>query len=179
MLPALALLAAACGGEDEPAAPGGGAAPPPAGPIPTATPLAGVPDPVVVTGGAPTAPGNGESEVIYVVEAGDALSLIAARFGVTVEVIQRANDLDGFDIFVGQELRIPRAGEVADDPAPTPTPPPASDDPNVHIVQSGDTPLGIAFQYDVTLEALEEANGGPGSLDVLQIGQEVRLPPRN
>ena len=46
----------------------------------------------------------------YVVQEGDTLSSIAARFGVTEAAIQRANDLaDPNAIFVGQELVIPRS----------------------------------------------------------------------
>jgi LysM repeat protein len=44
----------------------------------------------------------------YVVQEGDTLSSIAARFGVTGAALQRANDLaDPNAIFVGQELTIP------------------------------------------------------------------------
>ena len=44
----------------------------------------------------------------YVVREGDSLSSIAARFGVSVEALQQANNLSNPDsIFVGQELTIP------------------------------------------------------------------------
>ena len=54
----------------------------------------------------------------YVVQPGDNLYSIAARFGVTVEEIIRANRLQPpFVIYIGQTLFIPRGG-------PTPPPPP-------------------------------------------------------
>jgi LysM repeat protein len=188
LLFAIALLAAACGGDDDDPTPTGEVPPAPEGPVPTATPLAQVPEPAIVTGSdsgaGGTAPGNGtpQADATYTVEAGDSLSAIAERFGVTVEAIQAANNLEGTDIFVGDELIIPREGATAS-PPPTdeengdsaPPPPPAGRG-GVYIVQSGDTALAIAFEYDVTLDELEAVNGGPGSLDNLQVGQEVNIP---
>ena len=53
-------------------------------------------------------------------------------------------------------------------PAPTPTP-------AVHIVQPGDTLLGIALQYNVTLEELYQVNGVLKP-ELLQIGQSIVIP---
>ena len=53
-------------------------------------------------------------------------------------------------------------------PAPTPTP-------TIHIVQPGDTLLGIALQYDITLDELQQANGVLKP-ETLQIGQELVIP---
>ena len=51
--------------------------------------------------------------VIYTVQAGDVLSAIADRFGVSVEEIVAANELADPDVLaVGQELEIPIADEV-------------------------------------------------------------------
>ena len=59
-------------------------------------------------------------------------------------------------------------------PMPTPTFTP-SPTPIIHRVQRGDTLLGIANQYGVTVESLQEANG---ILDprLLQLGQELIVP---
>ena len=63
------------------------------------TPTPGTPKPVTPT------PVAGRT---YVVREGDSLSAIAARFGVTEEELQRANDIvDPNNIDVGQELVIP------------------------------------------------------------------------
>ncbi len=58
-------------------------------------------------------------------------------------------------------------------PSPTPE---ASSTPVTHVVQSGDTLLGIAIEYGVDLNALREANSNldPRSL---QIGQQLIIPP--
>jgi spore germination protein len=59
---------------------------------------------------------------------------------------------------------------------PTPTVPPTATPVVVlHIVQPGDTLLGIAIQYNSTVEAIEQANGlAPGT--VLQVGQQLQIP---
>ena len=61
-------------------------------------------------------------------------------------------------------------------PAPTSTSAPVgSPTPVVHVVESGDTLLGIAVQYDVTVEDLEAANGIDDPTK-LRIGQELVIP---
>lgn len=58
----------------------------------------------------------------YVVQAGDTLSIIAQKFGTTVEAIVRANNITNPDlIFVGQVLMIP-TGVVPSPVPPVPTP---------------------------------------------------------
>ena len=47
------------------------------------------------------------TQVLYTVQNGDTLGGIALRFGVTVEAIQTANNLDSTLIYVGQVLIIP------------------------------------------------------------------------
>jgi hypothetical protein len=59
-------------------------------------------------------------------------------------------------------------------PAPTNTPAPTPT-PAVHIVQPGDTLLGIALQYGVTLEELYQVNGVLKP-ELLQIGQAIVIP---
>jgi LysM repeat protein len=59
-------------------------------------------------------------------------------------------------------------------PAPTNTPAPTPT-PSVHVVQPGDTLLGIALQYDVTLEELYQVNGVLKP-ELLMIGQEIIIP---
>lgn len=173
------LLLSACRG-------GSGDATPTAGhtPVPTATAFATVPQPTIVTStatpppaAAATSPASG-GEATYVVVAGDALSLIAERFGVPSAEIAKLNNLEGTNIFIGQRLRIPRpaasGGGGGTTPAGTPTP---SSGVTTYTVKPGDTGFGIALQFDVTLEALEQANGvKAGGLNSLQAGQVLKLP---
>jgi LysM repeat protein len=57
---------------------------------------------------APTAPASvAATPISYVVQAGDTLGVIAARFGTTVDAIKAANGLSSDVINVGQRLTIP------------------------------------------------------------------------
>ena len=53
-------------------------------------------------------------------------------------------------------------------PAPTPTP-------VIHIVEPGETLLGIALQYNISLDALQQVNGVLRP-ETLQIGQKLIIP---
>ncbi len=57
---------------------------------------------------------------------------------------------------------------------PTPTPPPA---PITYTIESGDTLLGIADNFGITIEALAFANGAasPAELSII-VGQELQIP---
>ena len=73
-----------------------------ASPSPTTAPTSTQPAPTTVTTVPPSPAGT------YVVEAGDTLSSIAARFSVTVDAISQANGItDVNSIRPGQELIIP------------------------------------------------------------------------
>ncbi|MCH8025380.1 MAG: LysM peptidoglycan-binding domain-containing protein [Chloroflexi bacterium] len=179
-------LTVACGsgGNDEPSA---------LGDIPTATPPAVLPDVLIV--GQIDLPVPGAS---YTVADGDILSVIAERFGTTVEAISAANGItDPTTLFIGQVLIIPDVDlddsvvAPTDEPEPTfdiqPTDEPAATDTpepeetpvpvegEIYIVQEGDIPVTIAEQFGITAEELLEANGitDPTSL---QIGQELIIP---
>lgn len=68
----------------------------------------------------------------HVVQPGDTLSRIAARYGTTVQAIAQANNIVNVNlIFVGQVLTIPGSG-----PAPVPTTPPTG--PATPVPPSGD-----------------------------------------
>lgn len=126
------------------------------------------------------------TETIYVVQPGDTLALIATRFCLTVEEVQRLNNIvDVNELSVGQELRIPiREGacgvaspEAADEEG-------ASDEPQrlpgeIYIVKEGDTLADIAFAYGYTWLDLMNYNGlTEAQAGNLQIGQALIIPPR-
>jgi len=120
---------------------------------------------------AAAAPLQGDQQV-YVVQAGDTLLAIAARFGVTVEALMAANGLDDANyIVVGQELVIPAPVEEGD------TPPPAAAQPDtqVYVVKPGDTLGQIATHFGVTVEELMQLNGLTNP-DYLAVGQELLIP---
>ena len=66
----------------------------------------------------PTAPPSEGQFTLYEVQRGDALFLIAKRFGVTVDQIKQANGLSGDLIRAGQSLKIPPPAPRAQAPPP-------------------------------------------------------------
>ena len=66
--------------------------------------------------------------LLYAVRPGDALSLIAERFGISVEELRTWNGIEGDRILVGQELRLAPSGDAA---APSTTTPAADVTPEV------------------------------------------------
>lgn len=65
------------------------------------------------------------------------------------------------------------AGTPTPSPTPTLTPTP---EPQVYVVQSGDTLSTIAQRFGVTVERLREYNGLSGNN--LSVGQQILIPPR-
>jgi LysM repeat protein len=83
--------------------------------VPTSTPLP-TPTPTPTLVPAPT-------PIIYVVQAGDVLGIIAQTYGTTTKAIMEANGLTDADfIREGQELVIPPPGPTPVSVAPTATP---------------------------------------------------------
>ncbi len=176
----LAVLIGACGGGDgdddveETATPGAGA------PITTATPFATVPQPTIVTDANPQV--IPPSDQAYVVEAGDTLGAIAARFDTSVAAIQNENGLTGTNIFVGQQLTIPSGtGDAADDDSSA-NGGGSGDDatPPTYTVQSGDLASVIAERFNVSLAELAAENDvSVDDLDNLFVGQVLNIPSNN
>lgn len=105
--------------------------------------------------------------VEHTVREGDTLFGIALAYGISVETIQQANDLTDEIIVPGQVLVIP--------PGPLPTPTPYVEGGNIiHTVSSGETLIGIAEHYSVTVESIRAVN----ELDseIIQPGQKLRIP---
>ena len=93
---------------------------------------------------------------VHIVQPGDALSSIAASFGVTLQNVMAANGIsDPNHIEAGQIIKIPSGNVVAATPTPTATPVPKT----TYTVQSGDTLFAIATRFNVTVDALMAANG--------------------
>jgi LysM repeat protein len=93
---------------------------------PTDTPAATDTPPATPTTIPPSATPT-QPNVTYVVQAGDTLSGIASRFGVTVQAIRDANGISGDIINIGTQLIIPAGGgSVSPPPNPTATQPGAA-----------------------------------------------------
>lgn len=116
--------------------------------------------------------------LIHIVKAGENLTSIATDYGTTVEAIIEVNHIeDSRSLRTGQELIIPLAGSVGG-PTPVPGAPTASPrgtEVVIHVVQSGESLLGIALQYDTSVEVIMAAN----DIDDAQwifAGQELLIP---
>ena len=142
-------------------------APPPA-PVVALAPAA--PSPAGVASARPPASAPRTHRVV----AGDNLTVIARRYGVTLNALMAANPrLTPRRLIPGVELKIP-AADQGDDP----TPPAERVDVKVHVVKSGESLDRIARTYGVSVNDLIKANP---TLDPrrLQIGERVNIPAGN
>lgn len=105
--------------------------------------------------------------VTHTVKAGETLSAIAQRYGVSQQAIIDANNVGNASlIYVGQRLVIPGVeAETAED-APQAA---------VHVVSAGETLAAIAARYGVTVQALAEANAISDPSRIVT-GQRLTIP---
>lgn len=105
----------------------------------------------------------------YVVQSGDTLSSVAARFNTTVAALKQANGLAGDTITVGQRLVIPAGG---DSPAAGQSAPRAA---TSYIIEPGDTLSRIALRFGTSTRALQDLNDLPNP-NLITVGQAVAIP---
>lgn len=99
----------------------------------------------------------------HVVKRGDSLSLISAKYNVTIKALMRINGLKRNTVYLGQKIKLTSAV------APT-----RSVKPKVHKVKRGDTLSEIAEQYGVTIKQLVNANKMRSK--TVFLGQRLRIP---
>lgn len=117
-------------------------------------------------GAAPADQGSGQ--VIHIVQWGENLTMIAARYGTTVNAIVQANGISNPNyIWVGQRLIIPVPA-----PPPPPPPPPSA---CTYIVRPGDTLYAIAWRYRTTVWWLVSANNIRNP-NLIFVGQRLQVP---
>lgn len=104
----------------------------------------------------------------YVVVAGDTLTDLAARFGVSIERIAAANNIaSSSGVQIGQVLTIPAAGATSTTLSPSAT--------RTYVVVAGDTLTDIAARFGVSIERVAAANNISTASGV-QIGQVLTIP---
>ena len=111
----------------------------------------------------------------YEVKEGNNLSTIAAKHGVTVEELRKANPgLKGDKLSIGQKLNIPKKSKTTQSKqqAGTTT---AAGKKGGYEVQQGNTLTSIAAKHGVTVEELRKANPSLKG-DKLSIGQKLNIP---
>jgi LysM repeat protein len=125
---------------------------------------------------------GGEDSVIHVVQAGENVYRIALRYGVSMDDIKTANNMDDIrEIHVGQELIIPGATVVmpatpADNP-PQDTAVAAiiSGEGTTYTVAAGDTLSKIAQRYGTTYQVITAANNIEDP-NILEVGWVLIIP---
>ncbi len=140
-------------------------------PTPTNTPLpTETPSPVA----SPTPLADGS--IVYEAIPGDSFLAIADRFGVDVITIYELNGLTADSLLtVGQRL-ILGYGTKSDNEQIDPVYPGTTirdDGSAVYRVKDGDTPIGIAGRYGLSLEELYEMNSNFSPDSILRIDQEI------
>ncbi len=107
---------------------------------------------------------------VHVVQAGETLTLIAERYGLTLDDIAVKNGLeDPNAIFAGQRLNLP----TRDETLPVPERRVQAD--RGYIVKEGDTLFAIAQEFGVSLEALAEEND-INDQSQLFVGSKLTIP---
>jgi len=129
------------------------------------------PGTAIASQGGPYGPAThqgGYGDSTYYVRPGDTLSMIALRFGVTVDQLMRVNGLRNPNhIYVGQALTIPGAGGGG-----TGGPQCGS---KTHVVRYGETASQIAQRYGIDLYDLARANDML-NLNRIYAGQTLCIP---
>ena len=113
----------------------------------------------------------------HIVKAGETLSAIAAKYGLTTAELAAANNITNPSLIrTGGHLRIP-GGSFAAEPAPAAVQQPAASAPAVaeYVVGAGDTLASIAQEYGTTVAAIATANGITNPSQIFQ-GQQLTIP---
>jgi LysM repeat protein len=148
-----------------------------------AAPVAAAPAPAAPTAAAPSVPTPAGR---YMIQRGDTISKIAARFGVSTQAVLAANGLGWSSIiYGGQTITIPAGGSaplavqtvasvtpVAAAPA-APAPAPAAS--TSYTIRSGDTISSIAKSTGVPVSAILSANG-LGASSIIYAGRTLVIP---
>jgi membrane-bound lytic murein transglycosylase D len=112
--------------------------------------------------------------VYHRVRHGEALSMIAERYGTSVRSICVANNIRHRNfIRAGQKLKIPQKG-IRVYPVAAASESEPNRRPTRHVVKSGDSLWIIAKRYRVTVKEIQDANNLRGTR--LRIGQALNIP---
>jgi LysM repeat protein len=141
--------------------------------VPTIDPAA---QPTVVPDGSvQVTPPPATGQTTYTINAGDTLFSIARTYGLTIEELAAANNIDPNGLLTpGQTLVIPVAGGTA--PPTVVAQPTTATGQQVHIVAVGENLFRIGLRYGFTVAELAAYNG-IANPDYISVGQTILIPP--
>ena len=108
--------------------------------------------------------------ILYKVRKGDTLIKIAKKFRVSVTEIKRANNLRSSKLYAGQVIKIPIPKEIVKERKKTRV------KYKVYRVRKGDTLIGIAKKFKVSVSELKRVNKLKGNR--IYVGQKLKIPVR-
>lgn len=104
--------------------------------------------------------GNGPRK--HVVQKGETLYAISRKYAVSVEEIQKWNNLEGASLSIGQELIVSSpeqtAEKLAEKVVSAAAPPEIDKNADVHVVKPGETLYAISRMYDVPVGDIKKLN---------------------
>jgi LysM repeat protein len=134
------------------------------------------------------------TEQIHTIQAGDSLSKIAGLYGITLDQLLQYNSItiDHF-LGVGETLKIPPgakapgtataassgdtagAGDTTSEAA-TPTGTEPAGEGCTHTIQAGENPSGVAEDYGITFDILQQANPDRDFREWFMVGEDINIP---
>jgi LysM repeat protein len=105
------------------------------------------------------------------VQAGDSLWTISQQFGITIDALAKANNLNPpYSLIPGQTLHIPTTST-----SNRPLSAPSLTSSTTYTIQPGDTLSAIAQHFNIALALLAQANGLSNPNDIVA-GQVLQIP---
>ena len=119
---------------------------------------------------------SNSSYTTYTVQAGNTLSGIAYKYGVTVSQLQQWNNISNPNqIYVGQTLKIyTNNSNSSSNSTINPTNSSSNSSYTAYIVQAGNTLSGIAYKYGVTVSQLQQWNNISNPNEIY-VGQTLKI----
>jgi LysM repeat protein len=114
---------------------------------------------------------------VYVIAAGDLLSTIAKKNGVSLKALEDANPgIDAKKLQIGHKLQIPAsvAATTPETPKAAESAAAASGDATIYVVKTGDNLVKIAKAHSTTVKAIETLNEMKTS--AIKAGQKLKVP---
>lgn len=112
---------------------------------------------------------------IHEIDAGESIGYIANMYNTSVDAIINANKLESEIMHPGDILKVPLLEATGGLSELAPSPPPGF---VAHTLVAGEALSLLAARYELSVEAIVGANPDISSLDLLPLGLELLIPPK-